>query len=456
MTMIKFIQKKRNELVSKFKSLKIMIFNRNKQEKYNKERFYGAYIHDLRRYYEIPQKDLAKALHVSKSTWSKMESGQQNMDYSMFHHCNDYFQKIDSDYNFNENVSKLSEAEQWIEFCLKEWINLSYFDNLDKIKAYLDQEENKHSSAYFLYKIVEAFYNLFNEKGSMKELKSLIETQYFQDNYSLAILYDLCGIIEDSSKPEIIENQIEILRKALAYAQRANHTGLTGLIEYHLIYRYDDLNQPIHALDLIDSCKNHLQKAGAYRRILTVQMNEGILYRKVGFYTKSTEIYQNLQNNLSQIKDSKIQKSIYDNFSWCLFMQEKDEQALEYAKQALSLGSTFPDIYIVLAFSNYRLYQFDLARQYAIEFLGKNFEEERAVLIGLFMKLVLAVLDQEPDIASLASQITSLLPDFRAVELEIPFYSLLTDYYKSQNDFSRALDAQDKLVSYLKFNFNFH
>jgi len=185
-------------------------------------------------------------------------------------------------------------------------------------------------------------------------------------------------------------------------------------------------------------------------------MNEGILYRKVGFYTKFTEIYQNLQNNLSQIKDSKIQKSIYDNFSWCLFMQEKDEQALEYAKQALSLGSTFPDIYIVLAFSNYRLHQFELARQFAIEFLEKNFEEERAVLIGLFMKLVLAVLDQEPDIASLASQITSLLPDFRAVELEIPFYSLLTDYYKSQNDFSRALDAQDKLVSYLKFNFNFH
>ncbi len=121
-----------------------------------------------------------------------------------------------------------------------------------------------------------------------------------------------------------------------------------------------------------------------------------------------------------------------------------------------SLDSTFPDIYIVLAFSNYRLHQFDLARQFAIEFLEKNFEEERAVLIGLFMKLVLAVLDQEPDIASLASQITSLLPDFRAVELEIPFYSLLVDHYKSQNDFSRALDAQDKLVSYLKFNFNFH
>lgn len=456
MNMIEFTQKKGNEFVSKFKSFKMSFFKENKQEKYDKERFYGAYIHDLRRYYEIPQKDLAKALHVSKSTWSKMESGQQNMDYGMFHQCIDYFKKIDPDYDFNEKVSKLSEAEQWIDFCLQGFINLSYFDKLDEIKAYLNQEENKHSSAYFLYKIVEAFYNLFNEKGTMKDIENMIETQYFQDDYSLAILYDLWGIIEDSTNPEIIENQIKILHKALAYAQRANHAGLTGLIEYHLIYRHDDLNQPIHALDLIEPCKNHLQKAGAYRRILTVQMADGVLYKKLRIYSKAIAIFHSLSLNKDQVMDNRIKTSLYDNIAWCLFMQEKDEQALEYAMQALSLGSTFPDIYIVLAFSNYRLRQFDLARRYATEFLEKNFEEERAVLIGLFMKLVLAVLDQEPDIASLSYEITALLPDFRAVELEIPFYSLLSDYYKSKNDFSSALDAQDKLVSYLKFDFNFH
>ncbi len=454
--MIKFIQKKGNGFLSKFRSFKMKFFKENNQEKYNKERFYGAYIHDLRRYYEISQKNLAKALHMSAPALSKMESGQQNMDYGTFRQCINYFNKVDPDYDFNENISKLSEAEQWINFCLQGFINLSYFDKLDKIKAYLDQEENKHSSAYFLYKIVEAFYNLFNEKGTMKEIENMRGTQYFQDDYSLAILYDLWGIIEDSTNPEIIENQTEILHKALSSAQRANHAGLTGLIEYHLIYRYDDLNQPIHALDLIESCKNHLQKAGAYRRILTVQMTEGVLYKKLRIYSKAMAIFHSLSLSKDQVMDNRIKTSLYTNLSWCLFMQEKDEQALEYAMQALSLGSTFPDIYIILAFSNYRLHQFDLARQYATEFLEKNFEEERAVLIGLFMKLVLAVLDQEPDIASLSYEITSLLPDFRAVELEIPFYSLLTDYYKSQNDFSGALDAQDKLVSYLKFDFNFH
>ncbi|EOS59786.1 hypothetical protein C815_02026 [Firmicutes bacterium M10-2] len=56
------------------------------------------------------------------------------MDYGMFCQCIDYFKKIDSDYDFNEKVSKLSEAEQWINFCLQGFINLSYFDKLNEIK----------------------------------------------------------------------------------------------------------------------------------------------------------------------------------------------------------------------------------------------------------------------------------------------------------------------------------
>ncbi len=456
MNMIEFTQKKGNEFVSKFKSFKMSFFKENKQEKYDKERFYGAYIHDLRRYYEIPQKDLAKALHVSKSTWSKMESGQQNMDYGMFCQCIDYFKKIDSDYDFNEKVSKLSEAEQWINFCLQGFINLSYFDKLDEIKAYLNQEENKHSSAYFLYKIVEAFYDLFNKKGTMKFIEKIITSGYFINEYHLSILYDLYGIIENHTNLSMIQTQINILQKARAYAQQINNSALLGLIEYHLSYHFEDAQDPLNALEMVEHSKNNLQKTGAYRRLALVQMNEANFYLKLKIYSKANSIYNYLLTQENQIQNNRVQNSIYSNLAWSKFIQEQDEEALYYALTSRALDSTFPDIYIVLAFSNYRLRQFDLARQYATEFLEKNFEEERAVLIGLFMKLVLAVLDQKPDIASLSYEITALLPDFRAVELEIPFYSLLTDYYKSQNDFSSALDAQDKLVSYLKFDFNFH
>ncbi|MFA1015999.1 helix-turn-helix domain-containing protein [Dubosiella newyorkensis] len=205
-------------------------FKENIQEKYNKKRFYGAYIHDLRRYYEIPQKDLAKTLHISAPALSKMESGQQNMDYSMFHQCIDYFKKLDPDYDFNENVSKLSEAEQWIDFCLKEFINLSYFDKTDRIKKYLDNQDNKNSIAYFHYKMIESFYEMFNGKGTMEQIRVILEINYFLSPDYLAILYDLYGIIEDTKNIEIIQHQIKLLQKSRALAQQSNQSDLLGLV----------------------------------------------------------------------------------------------------------------------------------------------------------------------------------------------------------------------------------
>ncbi len=80
---------------------KMMFYKRNEYEKYDKDRFYGAYIHRLKKYYEVAQKDLARSIHVSNSTLSKMESGQQNMDPDTFDRAIKYFEKHDLDYFFN-------------------------------------------------------------------------------------------------------------------------------------------------------------------------------------------------------------------------------------------------------------------------------------------------------------------------------------------------------------------
>lgn len=225
-----------------------------------------------------------------------------------------------------------------------------YFEKLDEMKIYLDQENNKHSFVYFHYKIVESFYDLFRNTGTAEAVKEIIDLEYFVGEYYLAILYDLLGILEDSPNLEVIGSQIQYLQQALRYAQTIDHFGFVGLIEYHLIYRYDDLNKPIQALELVENCKDHLQRAGAYRRILTVQMNEGILYRKLRIYSKAIKIFTNLSINKDQIMDPMIKTAIYDNFAWCLFMQEKDEQALDYAIRSRSLKSSFLDIYILLVF----------------------------------------------------------------------------------------------------------
>jgi len=315
------------------------------------------------------------------------------MDYGTFRQCINYFNKVDPDYNFNEKISKLAEAEQLLEFCVQEFINLSYFDKTDRIKKYLDNQDNKNSIAYFHYKMIESFYEMFNGKGTMEQIRVILEINYFLSPDYLAVLYDLYGIIEDTKNIEITQYQIKLLQKSRALAQQSNQSDLLGLVEYHLAYRFNNCHNYYSALEIIEQAETNLQKSGSYRRLVTVQMNKANLYLKLKIYSRANLIYSNLLSRKDQIQNNLVETSLYDNIAWCLFIQEKDEQALAYAMQALSLGSTFPDIYIVLAFSNYRLHQFDLARQYATEFLEKNFEEERAVLIGLFMELMLAVLD---------------------------------------------------------------
>lgn len=108
------------------------IYNEDNRKKYRKERFYGAYIYRLRKYYEVPQKDLAKILHISNSALSRMESGKLNMDLDLFDHAIEYFEKYDPDYKFNRKIAQLEEAEQWIDRCLQDFINLSYFEKLDE------------------------------------------------------------------------------------------------------------------------------------------------------------------------------------------------------------------------------------------------------------------------------------------------------------------------------------
>lgn len=290
----------------------------------------------------------------------------------------------------------------------------------------------------------------------MKEAQEILEANYFLDEYYLAILYDLYGIIEDSNDQFIFQKQIKILQKACSLAQQTDNLALIGLIEYHIIYRYNEMDTPIKSLELIEKCKSDLEKTGIYRRLLTVQLNEANLYLKLKAFSKASMIYNYLLTKKCQIKNDHLETQLYSNLSWCEFLQGKDQQAIEYALKGKEMGSTFPDIYIVLAFSNYRLGQFDLACQFAQEFMNQDRADQRSGFIRLFMKLLLQVLKDESDILYLEEQILSLLPAFRAVELEIPFYTLLADHYKKHKDLVKALEIQDRLIHYLEHDFNQH
>ena len=70
----------------------------------------------------MPQKDLAKILHVSNSSLSRMESGQLNMGEDLFDHAILYFEKKDPAYKFNRKIAQLGESEQWVDRCVQDFI----------------------------------------------------------------------------------------------------------------------------------------------------------------------------------------------------------------------------------------------------------------------------------------------------------------------------------------------
>ncbi|WP_288162248.1 hypothetical protein [Dubosiella newyorkensis] len=433
-----------------------MTIKNNDSVIYNRDRFYGAYVQQMRRYYVVSQKDMANKLHLSSSALSKIESGQQNMDLVLFDKAIAFFEELDRDYRFIRDVSKVIEAENWIDRCLNGFLNLSYSDLMEELKSYLDHMENKHSLAHFHYSLIELFNALFNNEGSMKNVENLIDSGYFADSYHLAILYDLHGIIEDFTAAPDIQIQIESLKRALLYAEQCEDFALIGLIEYHLNYHYSDANDLIRALASVEQAKKHFQRSGCYRRLISAQMNEANIYLKMRIYSKAEEIYLSLLTQREQVQNDFLGSTLYENLAWCEFLQEKDKKALTYALKAKDEKSTFPDIDIVLVFSNYRLQRFEQARQFAKLFLDHGSKEERVKFIKLFMRLVLQVLDQKSDLSGLINEIQSQLSSFQMVELEIPFYSLLIDHYQSKNEWEQTIKYQDLLIKYLKLNFNNH
>lgn len=68
------------------------------------------------------------------------------------------------------------------------------------------------------------------------------------------------------------------------------------------------------------------------------------------------------------------------------------------------------------------------------------------------MQMLLDVLHNKQDISEQEQKLISMLPKFRAVELEIPFYSLLVDYYRNQNNLEQVTIYQDQFIQYLLSN----
>ena len=419
---------------------------------FNYSRFYRLYTFHLRKYYEVSQQTLAKAIAIPNSSLSKIEAGKQEMDEKTFKKVIDFFEKIDKDFRFSFDSDFVKEVESWIQKSVHSFVMMTYESMTIDIKRFLEATNYFHSFAYFHVLLLQALYDNFVDIDCMEQVKELIDTDYFQDNYYLAVLYDLYGVSVYSMDKKILETQIEALHTALGYCYTMDSENLRGLILYHLIMNNKIARNFTTSLAYFEECENCLQKAGAYRRLTHAKLNNANIYAKIQLYPLAEKIYKTLESTQAQINETIIIVKVYNSYSWYLLIQEKYQEALIKAKKAQKAGSKFPDIYITMAYANYKLGNWKESRQTIFQFRTRFSSNVRADFIRQFFVLLEKRIDQKPLPDYLVERLLKKLPDFRDVELEMVLYPFLTEYYQSIEDYKNASMIQSRWIKYLQFS----
>lgn len=412
-------------------------------------RFYRIYTQHLRKYYEVSQQDLAKAIEIPNSSLSKIEAGKQEMDEKTFKKVIDFFEKIDEDFRFSFDTNLVEEVESWIKKSVHSFLMKTYDSITYEMETILDDPKYLHSFAYFLTQLLQALYDNFLDVDCMNQVKELIDVGYFQDNYHLAVLYDVYGISIYSMDRKILKIQIEALHTALGYCHTIDSENLKGLILYHLILK-QKISSNMQALQYFEDCERCLEKAGAYKRLIHYKLNKANIYSTIGLYPLAEYIYNNLENIQSQVEEKRIILKIYECSSWCYLIQGKYKNALYRAKKAKDSGSKFPDIYITMAYANYKLGNWEESRHTIFQFRTRFSSNVRADFIRQFFVLLEKRIDQKPLPDYLVERLLKKLPDFRDVELEMVLYPFLTEYYQSIEDYKNASMIQSRWIDYLQ------
>lgn len=418
----------------------------------NYSRFYRLYTQHLRKYYEVSQQDLAKSIGIPNSSLSKIEAGKQEMDEKIFKKVIFFFEKIDENFHFSFDPNLVEEIESWIRKSVNAFVMKTYDFMIFEIKGIINDLKYIHSFAHFHTQLLKALYDNFVDIDCMNEIKELIDIGYFQDNYHLAVLYDLYGVSVYSMDKKVLKIQTEALHTALGYCHTIDTEDLRGLILYHLTMNKKISGNFASSLEYFEECENCLQKVGAYRRLMHAKLNKGNVYGELHLYELAEKIYKELETSHTQIEERNIGMRTYESYSWYSLVQGKYQEALIKAKAAQRVGSKFPDIYITLAYANYKLDDFAASKQAISQFRNQFSSNLRVDFINQFFVLLEKAMNDQKIPDHLIKTLLKKLPDFHDVELEMVLYPFLTEYYQLIEDYKNASMIQTHWIKYLQFS----
>lgn len=409
-------------------------------------RAYSKWIRDA---FYIGQSEIATSLGISIGTYSKMEQGTKIMRDEDFKAIIHFYEMKKGSYSFCFDEKKRAEANGLIRKCIGAFVYRDQKTMLPILKEYLMDEKNWHCPAFFETNLLQMIYEYFCDLSFQERFSLLFDHEYLFDPSARSILHDLYGL---SKLRKYDESAIHSFQTAKALSVFQPIPGWMGLIDYHMIITFLRFMKPEKAYSLFEECRKDIQNSGSHRRLLDPQLNEAQCFMKLGLREEADTIYQTMLQTYGQVDDDSVLKEIYGNYAWNQLMQRNDIFAIELAKKAIQFHATFPDIYITLAYSNYRLDRAEEALQVISTFRNQKRTDNRSKMVLLFLDVLESLLlERKKKFERKATQLLPRLQNWKDLEVDIFVYLMLIDHYANLQDWQSLCFYQAEMIKFLGY-----
>lgn len=412
-----------------------------------KNTFYQYYIKWIRDFFYIGQSEIADALYMSVSAYSKMEQGKKTIRDEDFSAIIRFYEGKKESYSFCFDEKKKEKANTLIRQCIVSFVYRSQKEMLPELENYLSDSANLHSIAFFETKLLETIYEYFADLSFQERLPFLLEHMDLLDPTAQSMIYDLYGL----SKLRNHDNKaIELFQIAKSLSILIHIPGWIGLIDHHLILAYLQAMKPEKAFLLFEECGHEFQIAGAHHRLLNLKFNQAHCYTKLGLFEESNACYENMIQTYHQVADARFLGMVYGNYAWNKLLQKEYRKAIDLTQKAIQLQYTFADLYITLAYSNYQLGQPEDALDAIATFRRQNRKDPRSKMVLKFLEVLENfLLGRKKTFERLASQLLLQLEKWRDLEVDLFVYQMLIDHYTGMEDEHSLCVIQAKLIDFL-------
>lgn len=186
-----------------------------------------------------------------------------------------------------------------------------------------------HSNLITKYTVYKYAWLASNYQKNLYDIEEKLENELFKliipSNQLMQIYLDYKGI--HLQNHNLFDQAIKVFNEALAIGIYQNSYSM---VCYHLTAILIMQNNFIEAIHYCENALDSFIKEFNYKRQIYAQAYMAVIYSNAKLYSKAESIYQSLLDNPHYNNDPFLIDSIRSNYTWCLCLQHKYQQALSF------------------------------------------------------------------------------------------------------------------------------